>query len=73
MSDGLLKTALNGRQISCEACGTEFQCGPFYKCWCSDFKISTQARAELKDKYKDCLCPSCLGEAADRSAHSHDK
>jgi Cysteine-rich CWC len=49
------------RPSICEACGSEFSCGASLKgCWCSEIKISDETRAELKARYRDCLCRECL-------------
>ncbi|MFN2510200.1 MAG: cysteine-rich CWC family protein [Pyrinomonadaceae bacterium] len=29
-------------------------------CWCSELKLSERQRAELKDRYRSCLCSECL-------------
>ncbi len=45
----------------CEACGEKFVCGATLAgCWCSEVKLSEEARAELKERYKGCLCRNCL-------------
>ena len=50
-----------GRDVKCEACGKDFVCGVSLKgCWCSEIKLDDQTRAELRSKYKDCLCKECL-------------
>lgn len=49
----------------CEACGEEFTCGATVMgCWCTELKLTDEARAELKSKYKACLCRKCLEKAA---------
>lgn len=46
---------------TCEACGEKFMCGVTLKgCWCSEVKLSEKTRAELKTRYKGCLCRACL-------------
>ena len=52
------KGALNSR---CEACGKEFSCGAsLYGCWCSEIQLNDKTRAELRSRYRDCLCRDCL-------------
>ena len=49
----------------CEACGEEFHCGASLTgCWCSEVKLSDATRAELRAKYRECLCRACLEKAA---------
>jgi hypothetical protein len=49
----------------CEACGNEFVCGATLGgCWCTDLKLSDEARAELRSRYSTCLCRKCLEDAA---------
>jgi hypothetical protein len=45
----------------CESCGDPFVCGAsLMGCWCLKTKLSDSTRAELRAKYKRCLCQSCL-------------
>ena len=49
------------RERSCEACGAEFACTlSLNGCWCGDVKLTDAARAAMRKKYSDCLCPACL-------------
>jgi hypothetical protein len=49
------------RQRLCESCGNDFTCGAGLRgCWCSEIKLSDETRAELKSRFKDCLCSDCL-------------
>lgn len=58
-------TSQKGAAETCEACGAQFVCGAtLTECWCSEVKISDAARAELKQKYKGCVCRSCLEKFA---------
>jgi len=47
------------RKKNCDACGALFDC---YAggCWCTDVPLTGAACAELRARYRDCLCPSCL-------------
>ena len=55
MSSGL------SRDLVCESCGKNFTCGASLSgCWCSEIKLTDEARAELKAQYRDCLCRECL-------------
>lgn len=44
----------------CEKCGRVFICSHSIKCWCTKLKVSEPIGKELKKKYSDCLCKSCL-------------
>jgi hypothetical protein len=49
------------RPGTCESCGQPFACElSLAGCWCSKAEITDAARATLRLKYKDCLCPGCL-------------
>jgi len=49
------------RPLKCEGCGNEFNCGASLAgCWCSEIKLSAEARAEFGARYRDCLCRECL-------------
>ena len=50
---------------ACEACGGPFTCGAKLSgCWCSAISLSDETRAQLKARYRNCLCRECLGKAA---------
>jgi hypothetical protein len=44
----------------CSKCGETFNCGGLLGCWCSDVKLDPATLAALKERYDNCLCPSCL-------------
>jgi len=50
----------------CEACSKPFTCGASLKgCWCFQVKLSAEVRQQLRERYKDCLCPDCLKRFAE--------
>ena len=50
---------------TCPACGEKFVCGATLAgCWCSEVKLSEEMRANLKERYKGCLCQTCLEKFA---------
>jgi len=57
---------------TCEACGNEFKCGATLTgCWCTEVKLTDETRADLRGRYKKCLCRECLErEAAGTSTAS---
>jgi len=62
----------------CARCGIAFHCGAADRdtenapCWCMQMPpLSEKALAELRQRYGECLCPSCLsdiGEAMRKEA-----
>lgn len=44
---------------TCPACGATFPCLPG-GCWCAALRLSPATRQELRTKYDNCLCPTCL-------------
>ncbi|MEQ1627441.1 MAG: cysteine-rich CWC family protein [Nitrospira sp.] len=46
---------------TCEACGVAFSCGG-YQCWCGKVGITEAQMDWIAERYKDCLCPACLGK-----------
>ena len=61
---GLLSTRWR-EPSTCEACGGPFTCGAKLSgCWCAEIKLSDETRAELKGRYRNCLCRECLEKAA---------
>ena len=56
---------------TCEACGEKFVCGATLAgCWCKKVKLSEAARDALKQKYKGCVCRTCLEKFAESEAGS---
>lgn len=63
MSSGL------SRDLVCDSCGNKFTCGASLSgCWCSEIKLTDEARAELKKRYSDCLCRECLESIGARAS-----
>jgi hypothetical protein len=60
------------KQKRCGKCGETFECGGLLGCWCRDVSLDTAALATLKEKYADCLCPSCLREFSETSRAAAD-
>ena len=52
------------KEKRCPKCGTSFECGGLFGCWCRDVKLDKAALASLKERYDDCLCPACLKQLA---------
>ena len=46
----------------CVRCHGTFECSADQKspCWCSEVKLTEALLAELRNKYENCLCPTCL-------------
>ena len=52
----------------CDACGEDFVCGATLAgCWCTEVKLTAETRAELRARYRGCLCRACLERARDGS------
>lgn len=55
--------------MACESCGGEFICGAgLTGCWCMEMKLDAPTRAEMRQKFRDCLCRDCLQGRADEAA-----
>ena len=49
----------------CESCSEQFGCGAQLEgCWCVEVPLKDDVAADLRSKYKDCLCPNCLNSLA---------
>ena len=74
MKDGVKKllrifSSQQGVTETCPACGEKFVCGATLTgCWCSELKLSEEMRANLKERYKGCLCRACLEKFAASNA-----
>ena len=74
MKDGVKKllrifSSQQGATETCPACGGKFVCGAtLVGCWCSAVKLSEETRANLKERYKGCLCQTCLEKFAASNA-----
>jgi len=47
------------REKQCAACGARFECHAG-GCWCDTVPLTEQRKAQLLERYVDCLCPACL-------------
>ena len=48
-------------KLSDENLHRDFQCGvSLAGCWCSEIDLSDEARAEMRARYRGCLCLQCL-------------
>jgi hypothetical protein len=49
--------------ISCERCGTPFECkaNAFTKCQCTTIQLSLNETQYISEQYEGCLCAKCLG------------
>ena len=74
MKDGVKKllrifSSQQGVTEMCPACGEKFVCGATLAgCWCSEVRLSEEMRANLKERYKGCLCRACLEKFAASNA-----
>ena len=82
MSESNLKTQQSPQTCApqaaetCEACGELFSCGAkLAGCWCSEVQLTDALRAELRERYQQCLCRACLEKFAgeDSNRDGQDK
>jgi hypothetical protein len=60
--------------VTCEVCGEPFACELSVSgCWCSRIQLAEAARAEMRAKYKNCLCPACLKRYGDDSVVTQER
>jgi hypothetical protein len=58
----------------CEACGEQFACGAeSSSCWCQEIKLSEATQAELRARYRRCLCRTCLENYAEVEKNNGEK
>jgi hypothetical protein len=61
----------SAEQKTCPVCGARFGCMAAQKaCWCAEIKLSSDATADLRSRFVDCLCPRCLALAAEREVRA---
>jgi Cysteine-rich CWC len=48
----------------CSRCGEKFLCKQEAGCWCATVRVEPAMLAELRARYADCLCESCLRKLA---------
>ncbi|NJN26677.1 MAG: cysteine-rich CWC family protein [Cyclobacteriaceae bacterium] len=51
---------------TCPECGKMFECSNnnILNCRCIEVMLSSTARRQIAEKYRDCLCPECLRQVA---------
>jgi Cysteine-rich CWC len=49
-------------QKNCPRCKASFECNPgnITQCQCYGFKMSSELKVYIEQRYNDCLCRSCL-------------
>ena len=57
-------TASIGRQTTCERCGATFGCTLDGPCWCGEEAVTLPLPKPSESRFGDCLCRTCLREAA---------
>ncbi|HSB24957.1 MAG TPA: cysteine-rich CWC family protein [Burkholderiaceae bacterium] len=64
-----------GEDARCPRCGRAFHCGidDPQPCACTTLRLSAATLAELRGRYRGCLCVACLSELAHapRSVRQH--
>ncbi len=45
----------------CGRCGSSFVCYKDENCWCQGIQLTSETQYSLDQRYKGCLCSSCLG------------
>ena len=57
----IIETPVLKKANTCERCGGDFACGAALEgCWCTEVKVSDEARDYMRSKYESCLCRKCL-------------
>ena len=65
----LVSSRLGVGAVVCESCGEEFKCGAGLSgCWCAEVRLDEATRAELRARFRRCLCRACLETYAARGA-----
>jgi hypothetical protein len=55
----------------CESCGESFVCGASLAgCWCFEIKLTAETRTRLRDRYRSCLCETCLTSFAEKPSEN---
>ncbi len=69
----LVVARLGRGAAACESCGAEFTCGASLAgCWCAGVELDEAARAELRSRFRRCLCRACLESYAARKINHGD-
>jgi len=57
-----LKNNQQAAEKTCPRCGRKFTCTGNESCWCMDWQVSEDLKAEIQQTYKTCLCEPCFQE-----------
>jgi Cysteine-rich CWC len=65
-ADGSTGSGGLGDDARCPRCGRAFHCGidDPQPCACTTLRLSAATLADLRQRYRGCLCLTCLGELA---------
>ena len=50
----------SGKEITCPVCGKLFTCSLSPTCWCATRVVPVEVKEHLAERYKTCICSTCL-------------
>ncbi|MCX6178485.1 MAG: cysteine-rich CWC family protein [Chlorobiales bacterium] len=62
MTHSIDQTASSGNTVTCPKCGTSFTCSLSPTCWCTTKVVPVKVKEHLAERYKTCVCSTCLDE-----------
>ncbi|MEI6692592.1 MAG: cysteine-rich CWC family protein [Chlorobium sp.] len=52
----------SGKAVTCPQCGKLFTCSLSPACWCATRVVPAEVKEHLAERYKTCVCSTCLDE-----------
>ncbi len=60
------------RTVICPICAQPFTCALSSTCWCSTRKVPPEVRDYLAERYKSCVCSTCLDRLIEKGVSDSD-
>ncbi|MEI7707359.1 MAG: cysteine-rich CWC family protein [Chlorobium sp.] len=62
MTNSIDHTSGEGKTVTCPQCGKSFTCSLSPACWCATRVVPVEVKEHLAERYKTCVCSTCLDE-----------
>jgi len=62
MTHSIDQTIGSGKTVTCPQCGKSFTCTLSPACWCATRVVPAAVKEHLAERYKTCVCSTCLDE-----------
>ncbi len=62
MTNSIDHSTESAKTVPCPQCGKSFTCSLSPACWCATRVVPAEVKDHLAERYKTCVCSTCLDE-----------